>query len=43
MGIREFVGMGYHVDNVQMMRTDKLQMMMSRGSHTNQLHNQSHK
>ena len=32
MGIWEFAGMGYHVDDVQMMRTDKLQMMMSHRS-----------
>ena len=37
-GIQEFVGMGYHVNNVQMMWTDELQMMASRGSHTNQSH-----
>ena len=36
MGIREFVGMGYHVDDVQTTQTDESQMMMSHGSHTNQ-------
>ena len=40
MGIWEFTGMGYHVDDMQMMRTDMSQMMMSCGSHTNQLHKQ---
>ena len=30
--------MGYHVDDVQMMRTDELQMMMSCGSRTSQSH-----
>ena len=34
MGIGEFSGMGYHVDDVQMMQTVKLELMMSRGSHT---------
>ena len=38
MGIQEFTGMGYHVDNVQAMGTDKSQMMTSRGSRTSQLH-----
>ena len=33
-GIGEFVGMGYHVDDVQMMQTIELQLMMSHGSHT---------
>ena len=37
-GIQEFTEMGYHVDNMQMTRTDELQMMMSRGSCTSQLH-----
>ena len=37
-GIREFVEMGYHVDDVQMTQTDELQMMMSHGSHTSRLH-----
>ena len=37
-GIREFVGIGYHVNNVQTMQTNKLQMMTSHGSHTSQLH-----
>ena len=34
-GIREFTGMGYHVNNVQMMQTIELQLMTSCGSHTN--------
>ena len=34
MGIGEFAGMGYHVDNVQMMQTVESQLMMSWGSHT---------
>ena len=37
-GIQEFVGMGYHVEDVQMMPTDESQMMMSCGSNTNQSH-----
>ena len=37
-GIWEFTGMGYHVDDVQMMQTDELQMMMSCGSRTSQSH-----
>ena len=37
-GIREFMGMGYCVDDVQMMQTDESQMMMSCGSHTSQSH-----
>ena len=37
-GIREFTGSGYCVDNMQMMRTDELQMMTSHGSCTNQSH-----
>ena len=37
-GIQEFVGMGYHVDDMQMIWADESQMMMSRGSHTSQLH-----
>ena len=52
VGIGEFVGMGYCVDNVQMMQTIKSQLMTSCGSHTKQLHksiaqtnctNESHK
>ena len=34
VGIGEFVGMGYHVDDMQMTQTIKLQLMMSHGSHT---------
>ena len=34
-GIGEFVGMGYCMDDMQMMQTIKSQMMMARGSHTN--------
>ena len=33
-GIGEFAGTGYHVDDVQMMQTIELQLMMSHGSHT---------
>ena len=33
-GIGEIMGMGYHVDNVQMMQTIESQLMMSWGSHT---------
>ena len=51
-GIREFMGTGYCVDNMQTMQTIKLQLMMSHGSHTKRLHksitqtnctNESHK
>ena len=38
MVIPKFAGMGYHVNNMQMMRTDESQMMTSRGSRTSQLH-----
>ena len=38
MEIWDFTGMGYHVDNMQMMWTDESQMMMSHGSHTSQSH-----
>ena len=34
VGIGEILGMGYHVDNVQMMQTVESQLMMSQGSHT---------
>ena len=37
-GIREFMGMGYHVDDVQTTQTDELQMMMSRWSRTSLSH-----
>ena len=37
-GIREFAGMGYHVDDMQMIWTDESQIMTSHGSHTSQLH-----
>ena len=37
-GIREFTGMGYRVDDGQTTQTDASQMMMSRWSHTSQLH-----
>ena len=40
MGIWEFVEMGYHVNDMQMMWTDELQMTMSCGSCTSQLHKQ---
>ena len=33
-GIQELMGMGYHVDNVQMTQTIKSQLMTSHGSHT---------
>ena len=33
-GIGEFVGTGYHVDNMQMMQTVKSQLMTSCGSRT---------
>ena len=36
MGIREIAGTRYRVDDMQMMRTDKSQMMMSHGSRTSQ-------
>ena len=32
VGIQEFVGMGYHEDDVQMMQTDESHMMTSCGS-----------
>ena len=38
MGIWEFTGMGYHVDDMQTMQTDESQMMMSRMSRTSQSH-----
>ena len=34
VGIREFVGMGYCVNDIQMKQTIKSQLMMSHGSHT---------
>ena len=37
-GIREFAGMGYHVDNVQTTHTDESQMMTSHRSRTSQSH-----
>ena len=37
-GIREFVGMGYCVDDMQIIWTDESQMMTSCGSHTSQSH-----
>ena len=37
-GIQEFAGTGYCADDVQTMQTVELQMMMSHGSHTKQLH-----
>ena len=37
-GIREFMGMGYRVDDMQMTWTDELQMMMSRWSCPSQSH-----
>ena len=38
MGIQEFAGTGYHVDDMQTTQTDESQMMTSHGSHTSQLH-----
>ena len=38
VGIREFAGTGYHVDDVQTTWTDESQMMTSRWSHTSQSH-----
>ena len=38
MGIGEFTGMGYNVDDMQMMQTIKSQLMTLHGSHTKQLH-----
>ena len=32
--IREFAGIGYHVNDMQTMQTIKLQLMTSHGSHT---------
>ena len=37
-GIQKFTGMGYRVNDMQTMRTDELQMMMSHGSRTSQSH-----
>ena len=37
-GMGEIMGMGYHVDNMQMMQTVKLQLMTPCGSHTKRLH-----
>ena len=37
-GIHEFMGMGYHMDDMQTTQTDELQMMTSCGSCTSQLH-----
>ena len=37
-GIREFAGMGYYVDDMQITWTDESQMMTSCGSHTSQSH-----
>ena len=37
-GIWELTGMGYCVDDEQMTRTDKLQMMTLHGGRTSQLH-----
>ena len=38
VGIEEFTGTGYHVDNVQMMQTTESQLMTSCGSRTKQSH-----
>ena len=40
VGIEEYAGTGYHVDDRQMAWTDELQMMKSCGSHTSQSHKQ---
>ena len=40
VGIWEFTGTGYCVDDMQMTWTDELQMMMSCQSRTSQLHKQ---
>ena len=40
VGIWEFMGTGYCVDDEQMMRTDESQMMTSCGSRTNKSHEQ---
>ena len=37
-GIGEIMGTGYHVDDMQMMQTVELQLMMSQGSCTKQSH-----
>ena len=33
-GIGEYAGTGYHVDDIETMQTDELQLMTSHGSHT---------
>ena len=38
VGIGEITGMGYNVDDMQMMQTVELQWMMSHGSCMKQLH-----
>ena len=38
MGIWEFMGTGYHGNDVQTMQTIESQLMTSRGSHTKRLH-----
>ena len=40
MGIQEYAGTGYCMDNGQMTWTDELQMMTSCWSHTSQSHKQ---
>ena len=40
VGIQDFAGMGYHVDDGQMTQTGESQMMTSHQSHTSQLHKQ---
>ena len=37
-GIGEFMGMGYHVSNMQMMQANESQLIMSRGSCTKRSH-----
>ena len=38
VGTQEFMGTGYRVNDGQVTQTDESQMMMSRQSHTSQLH-----
>ena len=38
MGIQEFTGTGYSVDDVKTMQTDELQIVTSHGSRTKRLH-----
>ena len=38
VGIQEFTGTGYHVDDMQMIPTVESQLMMSQGSRTKRSH-----